>query len=231
MRSIMSKLLGYSPFIPLKHHMAKVSECVKKVEQIFIALENKDYATIERLSSEVEEAEHAADLAKNEIRNNLSKRVYLPVDKGGLLEILALQDTIADRCEDIGILLNMKKLELPEFFKQDFWPFFRKNVEAFQVAQAIIDEFDRLIETSFGGFEAEKVKQMTDEVAFKEHEVDLLQRQLLKQLFSVEELDPKMPYTTFFLWSNILKLIESISNTSEKLGHRIRAMLDIESSK
>ena len=47
----------------------------------------------------------------------------MPISKSALLEILSLQDDIADDCEDIGILLTLKELTLKDVFKDDFKTF------------------------------------------------------------------------------------------------------------
>lgn len=224
MMTIIGKLFGKSPFAPLQLHMSKVAECVQQVEELFVALRTGDHERIQQLSQTISNAEQAADLAKDDIRNNLPKGVFLPVDKSTLLEILAIQDSIADRCEDIGVLLTLKKLKVKVPFKEDFEAFLQKNIETFGVARNIIQEVDELLATSFGGLEAQKVKTMVDEVAFKEHEADLLQRKLLKKLFSFED---DMPYGTFILWSKIFEAVGNLANLSEKLGHRVRTMLDV----
>ena len=91
--------------------------------------------------------------------------------------------------------------------------------------KVIIEEFDNLLETSFTGSEAEKVKSMVSKVALKEHEADLSQRQLLKNIFSNEE---QFSHGEFQLWLSVMREIKTLSNTSEKLAHRIRNLLDLE---
>lgn len=226
MRNIITKLLGRSPIAPLQFHMSKVAECVRKIEELFTALSGRDYEKVRIISEQISESEHAADLVKDDIRNNLAKGVFLPVDKGTLLTILAIQDSIADKSEDIGVLLTMKKLELLEAFRADFQLFLKKNIETFEVAQAIIEQLDELLSTSFAGFEAEKVKAMVDDVAFKEHEADILQSKLLRRLF---ELEDQMSYGTFWLWLKVFETLGQLSNLSENLGHRVRTLLDIKS--
>ncbi|MFQ6112890.1 MAG: TIGR00153 family protein [bacterium] len=223
MRTI-ARLFGRSPFAPLQSHMNKVVNCVHKVGEFFEAVQEGDQSAVEKLAKEVSELEHTADLTKNEIRNNLPKGLFLPVDKGNLLEILAIQDSIADKAEDIGHLLILQKLDMPAELKDDFKAFLAKNIESFNVAQRIIQEIDELLESSFGGIEAEKVRKMVDEVAYKEHESDLLQQTLLKNLFS---LGKKMPYSSFILWLRIIETIGAISDLSENLGDRVRATLEI----
>ncbi|ODS34644.1 MAG: hypothetical protein SCARUB_00224 [Candidatus Scalindua rubra] len=221
----LAKLFAKSPFAPLQKHMQDVNECVDKVKEIFEALEKNDSESISRIAKEISKLESQADTTKNELRNHLPSSLFMPISKGALLEILSLQDDIADDCEDVGILLTLKELTLKEVFKDDFKNFLKKNLETYELIKIIIDEFDNLLETSFTGSEAEKVKSMVNKVALKEHEADLSQRQLLKNIFSNEE---HFSHGEFQLWLTILREIRTLSNTSEKLAHRIRNLLDLE---
>lgn len=217
-------LFGRSPFAPLQSHMEKVEQCVKEVKGLFDALEKKDYALVEQIGEIISKYEHQADLVKNDIRNHLPASLYLPIDRSSLLEILAIQDNIADKAEDIGVLLSLKPIEILDRFRQDFRDFLNKNIESFETARRVIQEMHELLESSFGGAEAEKVRKMVEAVAFKEHEADLIQRKLLKSLLSAED---EMSYSTFFLWQKIFEAIGAISNLSEKLANRIRMTLDL----
>ena len=221
----LAKLFAKSPFAPLQKHMQDVNECVKKVKEIFEALEENDSKSVSRISIEISKLEAIADTTKNELRNHLPGGLFMPVSKAALLEILSLQDDIADDCEDIGILLTLKNLTLKDIFKDDFKSFLNKNFETYELVKEIIDEFDNLLETSFTGREAEKVRSMVSNVALKEHETDLTQRKLLKNLFSNED---QFTHAEFQLWLLILREIRTLSNTSEKLAHRIRNLLDLE---
>ena len=221
----LAKLFAKSPFAPLQKHMQDVNECVKKVKEIFEALEENDSKSVSRISIEISKLEAIADTTKNELRNHLPGGLFMPVSKAALLEILSLQDDIADDCEDIGILLTLKNLTLKDIFKDDFKSFLNKNFETYELVKEIIDEFDNLLETSFTGREAEKVRSMVSNVALKEHETDLTQRKLLKNIFSKED---QFTHAEFQLWLLILREIRTLSNTSEKLAHRIRNLLDLE---
>lgn len=224
MRTIIAKLFSRSPFVPLQTHMSKVRACVDCLAGLFAALESGDHAELEKISDRISEHEHEADLTKTQIRNTLTIGVLLPVDKNTLLQILALQDSMADRCQDVGILLTLKKLKLPEQLRRDFQQFLDKNVECYAAAERIIQELDELLETSFSGPAARKVVAMIDDVSFKEHEGDLLQRQLLKHLFALEG---ELSYGTFIIWLEVVSAIGALSNLSENLGNRVHTILDM----
>ena len=119
MRTIV-KLFSRSPFLPLQTHMEKVGGCVQKVAALFYALGQGDYETIEKLSKVISQLEHEADLAKYDIQSHLPRSMFLPVDRGRLLEILSIQDSIADKCENIAVMLTFKRLTILEPLQEPF---------------------------------------------------------------------------------------------------------------
>lgn len=218
------RLFGRSPFAPLLSHMDSVSRCVHKLFDLFQALEDQDEALLEKIANEISELEQNADFIKNDIRNHLPKSLFLPIDREQVLEILAIQDRIADKAEDVAVLVTLKPLKILPIFQESFKLFLKKNIETFDESVLIIKELHELIESSFGGAEAEKVRAMVHEVAYREHQVDLIQRQLLKDLFQAED---QMSYTTFYQWQRICENLGAISNLAENLAYRIRMTLDI----
>lgn len=223
--STLLNLFGRSPFAPLQSHMDAVALCVNKLKDLYEALEKKDYVLLEQIANEISSLEHTADLIKNDIRNHLPKSLILPMGRENLLEILTIQDRIADCAEDIAVTCTLKQLEILPIFKDEFKLFLHKNIETFEKAKAIIRELQELIESSFGGIEAENVRFMVKEVAFREHEVDLIQRQLLKKFFQAGE---QMSYVSFYQWERLFESLSAISNLSENLAYRIRMTLEVQ---
>jgi len=203
--------------------MEKVSSCVHLLRDLFQALEKRDYELLEQIAKQISELEHQADRTKDDIRNHLPKSLFLPIDRMQLLEILTIQDKIADKAEDIAVLVTLKQIEILPSFAAEFKEFLDKNIVTFDGVLLIIKEMHELLESSFGGTEADKVRVMVENVAYQEHEVDLIQRKLLKKLFNIEN---EMPYTTFDLWQKICAATAAISNLSEKLASRVRLTLE-----
>lgn len=218
------QLFGRSPFAPLQGHMEKVAECVYQLLALVAAVKAKNFPLVEKIADNISELEHAADLTKNDIRNHLPTGLLLAIDRGNFLDMLQIQDSIADSVEDIAILLTLRPMELLDNFSAIFEEFLQKNIECFEASRKIIQELHELLESSFGGVEAEKVKHMCDEVAFLEHLTDVVQRSLLKSLYQAE---PIMTYGVFHQWQKIFEKTGAISNLSEKLANCIRMTLDI----
>ncbi|NCF99517.1 MAG: TIGR00153 family protein [Planctomycetia bacterium] len=223
MRTI-ANLFGKSPFVPLQSHMRKVGECVDGLGDLFQVLVNEDYDSIGEIARKISKTEHEADLVKTDIRNHLPRGLFLPVDRGKLLEILSTQDEIADTAENVAVLCTLKNLPFPENMKDLFLEFCSKSTECFRDSRGVIEQLDELLESGFGGIAAEKVRELVHAVAVKEHEVDLCQRQLLRVVFGSEE---NLSYSEFHLWLKILSEIGTISDLSENLADKVRTTLEI----
>ena len=223
MRTIAS-LFGKSPFVPLQSHMRKVSECIDGLGELFPIFVNEDHDSIEEIARKISKTEHEADLVKNDIRNHLPRGLFLPVDRGKLLEIISTQDEIADTAENVAVLCSLKKLPVPATMKDLFLEFCSKSTECFHLSRGVIEQLDELLESGFGGVEAQKVRELVHAVAVKEHEVDLCQRKLLRVVFDSED---KLSYTEFHLWLRILSEIATISDLSENLADKVRTTLEI----
>jgi hypothetical protein len=191
---------------------------------MFAILRDGDLAKLSEMADSVSKIEHQADLAKDEIRNNLPHRLFMPISRANLLQILHAQDSIADAAEDAAILLTLTPLEMDDELWAEFMIFLEKNIETFGEICTVVQELDELLAASFGGAEAEKVGKMIDNVALREHEVDVLQRQLLRQLYArVDTFKPAI----FQLWLQVFESVAKISDESEKLGKSLRMTLDL----
>ena len=212
-----ARLFGKSPFAPLQTHMTRVSHCMEKLAEIMSHL-----PPVDRLVDELCKLEHEADLTKNDIRNHLPKSIFLPMDRSHFLDILSIQDSIADQAEEIGLSLKLRPLD--PAFTPDLKLLFQKAYDAFSSARQIIGEINELLESSFGGIEAEKVKSMVEQTAHKEFETQKFQRSLTTKLFSEGD---KLSAPDFYLWMKLIENVSNISVISERLANRIRMVLEL----
>jgi uncharacterized protein len=222
MRNIIN-VFGRSPFVPLQMHMEKVVECVGLVPIIIEAYRQEDSATVESLAVKISKLEHKADQIKHDIRNNLPRGLFMPVDRTKLLKILSLQDGIANRAENMAVLLTFKQAKSFDEFDAAFDIFMNKCLETFNLTRNIIEQLDELLETGFGGSEAHKVHELIDKVSLKEHEADVSQRELVRLLLSYED---SMSYGDFFLWTRVIQQISSIADRADNLAATVRNTLE-----
>jgi predicted phosphate transport protein (TIGR00153 family) len=222
MRNIIN-VFGRSPFVPLQMHMEKVVECVVLLPKIIGAYRQGDSNKVESISDNISKLEHQADDIKHEIRNSLPRGLFMPVDRTKLLKILSLQDGIANRAEDAAVLFTFKQAKTFDGFDAAFDIFIGNCLETFELTRSIIDLLDELLETGFGGLEANKVNELIDKVALKEHEADLSQKELVRLLLSHEK---NISYGDFFLWTRVIQQVSGIADRSDKLAATIRNILE-----
>ena len=222
MRNVM-KIFGRSPFIPLQMHMEKVAVCVDKITEILEIYRKGDSVAVEKLSKKLSKLEHEADNIKDDIRSNLPRGLFMPVDRSHILSILDVQDRIANKSENIGVLLTFKQAKSSEEFDKIFDSFFESCLATFYATRDVVERLDELVETGFGGPEANNVHKLIDTVALKEHEADVFQREAIRMLLKLED---EMSYGDFFLWTSLLRHLGGIADDSEHLAESIRNILE-----
>jgi predicted phosphate transport protein (TIGR00153 family) len=222
--STIGKLLGRSPFHLLQRHMEQVAKCIVKMDELLDAFEAGEWEHVETLATEASRLEHEADQIKDDIRNQLLRRFFMPINRSHVLEILSIQDGLADAAENVAVLLTIKQIVVPAEMLDDFKRFRELNGEAFRLVKQIVSELDELLETGFGGSEAEKIRNRARDVAYAEHQVDVVQRILLKVLFSDAA---ALSAADLNMWIQLVKELSSISNMAENLADRMQMTLDL----
>ena len=217
-----ASVFGRSPFKPLQEHMHSVRKCAAQVTKLFEALSEGDQDKVEVIKERIFELENEADDIKNELRAHLPKSLLMPVDRRDLLEVLDLQDSIADTAQDIAGLLVERQMEVVKDMQQPLLDMVRRCVDAVDQTKLIIDRLDELVETGFRGPESDSVIQMVDQLNMIESDTDQMGLLLTRSLFSHE--DDMKPVSVIF-WRDLIRMIGEIADYSEKVGNRLRLLL------
>ena len=81
-----------------------------------------------------------------------------------LLELLLVQDKIANRAKDVAGIVIGRKLEIPESIVDEFLEFVDRCVDATKQARKSVRELDELFTAGFRGAEAKLVSAMIEEL-------------------------------------------------------------------
>ena len=111
----LSRLFGKSPFLPLQTHMRVVLECAREIQPLIEALARGDEERVIKAKDHIFEREAEADRIKNELRLQLPRSLFMPVDRRDLLEVLHMQDAIANTAQDVAGLLIERQMTIPDF--------------------------------------------------------------------------------------------------------------------
>ncbi|MFC1565291.1 TIGR00153 family protein, partial [candidate division KSB1 bacterium] len=215
-------LFGRSPFGPLMEHMQIVKSCVEKIIPFFEAAEKKDKKELKKIAKEIFDLEGKADDIKNSLRDHLPKSLFMPVDRANLLEILDLQDSIADVTQDITIAFSLKELDIPETIVAEFRAFVDSSVKVCFLTTEIVEKMDQLLDVSFTGPEADKVLGFVTEVNNLERENDEAGINLSRKLFKMDE---ELTCLEIFLWLKVIDLTGDLADYAQKMANRIRLMV------
>ncbi len=222
MRSILP-ILGKSPFGAIQTHMDKVYETAEVLPSFFEALFSRNPESTRELRKKILQMEHEADLLKNDIRDNLPKSLFLPVDRRDILSLLHHQDGIADLSEDIVIVATLKEdLVLPEDLRPPFLDIVTHALSTCKKARKLIGEMQNLLASSFTGEQAEHVLGMIDGIGATEYEVDKKVYVLAKVLYNREE---ELGTSSLLLWEKMMLLVGRLANNAESIGDHLRLML------
>jgi len=217
-----ANLFGRSPFKSLQEHMRVVLECAREVPPMFKALCAGDTEGVKAFKGKIFAKEQEADLVKNQLRNHLPKSLLLPVDRRDLLEVLQMQDSIADTAQDIAGLLVERRMELPDDFKAPLLSLSRRCIDACEQAARIIEALDELMETGFRGRETTRVEEMVEELNRIEDETDEQGLELTRKLFAHED---EMKPVSVVMWYQMFEWIGDLADYAEKVGDRLRLLI------
>lgn len=215
-------LFGRSPVKPLQEHMAKVSECVRLLEPFFEAVLAGDRDKVLALQEQIAELENQADHLKHDLRLNLPRTLFMPVERRDLLEVLTMQDNIANRAKDLAGLVRGRSMVIPEAIGPRFLEFVRRSIDACAHAEKTVNELDELVETGFSGSEVDLVQKLINDLDRVEKDTDEIQVDVRARLFEIERDLP--PVDVMFLY-RLIDWTGDIGDFSQRVGSRLQLLL------
>ncbi len=215
-------LFAKSPIHPLQEHMYCVYQCIKNLCPLFEGLIKEDREQVLAAHKEIVKGEHAADAMKKDLRHHLPKGLFMPVDRRDVLDVLLMQDAIANQAKDIAGLIVGRNMVLPDEMKEVFVPYATRCVDSVKQALNVTNTLDELVETGFRGREVDHVESMIKELDSIESDTDKLQSQLRTILFSLED---ELRATDVMFTYRLIEWTGRIADDAQKVGSRLQLML------
>ena len=215
-------LFAPNPFLPLQKMASKVKECADEVPVLFEAFYEGDYDQVRAVAERISHLEHEVDIVKTHVRDNLPRSVFMPVDRRDLLDVLSSLDSIADCAEDVGVLFTLREMEPHEELIMPLKSLVRRVMATVHKSIELIEQFDRTLQSGFGSSEVASALLLIDELGRLEHEADIVQDDLARQLFAIED---KIKPGSLLIWNKIFNKIGDMANNAEKMGNRLRLLM------
>ncbi len=227
--NILAKLLGSSsPFVQLQLHLDKAMECVEYIKPLLEAALEGDRAKVKELAETVFRIEHEADEVKLHIRDTLPRDLLLPVSRADFLAFLREQDGVADKVEDMAMMLGVRQLHLPEQCERgpcrdELLSLADHAISAAKKVAEMTRRLDELKEAGFHGPLANELRVMAKEVGVMEHNADKHQFRLIRSLLSQPEAE--QPFADSYTTMQVIGALGKLANHAESMSDYLRLMI------
>ncbi|MDQ6961122.1 MAG: DUF47 family protein [Mariprofundaceae bacterium] len=136
----MANMFGQSPIHPLQKHMQAVLAAIQLLPSVFVEAQAGQFDEVERIHAQIVDQEHLADNMKRELRLHLTRTLFIPISRQDILEILCMQDQVANKARDISELIVSRKMSFPDALQEGLEDLLSKSIEAVaQTNKAVLE--------------------------------------------------------------------------------------------
>ncbi|MDF1758514.1 MAG: TIGR00153 family protein [Legionellaceae bacterium] len=215
-------MFGPSPIRPIEQHMHKTYLCAKQLLPFFEEVLKQNWSAAEKIRDSIVSLEKEADIIKRDLRLNLPTGLFLPVSRTDLLELLRVQDKIANKAQDIAGLIIGRKMVIPEELAPSLMPFLNRCLDAAKQACKAINELDELLESGFRGSEVNIVSEMIVTLDKIEHDSDEKLANIRQRIFQLE--DQLGAIEVIFLYK-LMQWIGDLADHAQTVGARLQILI------
>lgn len=220
--NLLSSVFGRSPIGPIQKHISLVHKCASELQPFFEAAQIENWVQAEHHQQRIVDLEEQADQIKKQVRLSLPKSLFLPVPRTDLLELVTVQDKVANRAKDIAGLILGRQMRFPEELHEALGYYLNRSIQTSAQALKAMNELDELLETGFRGREADMVEEMIEELDSLESETDNLQIQIRRVLFALEKSLP--PVDVMFMYT-IIDWVGDLADRASRVGSYLQLLL------
>lgn len=216
------ELFGRSPIRPIQEHMQVSTSAAEALVEFFTASKEDSWDKAEASYNNISKIESQADELKTQLRLHLPKSLFLPVPRTDLLELLTMQDRIANIAKDISGLMLGRKMHFPDALQEQLLEFVNTSIATALQALKAIQELDELLESGFSGRELDVVERLVEELNALENKADKHEIDIRAGLFAIESELP--PVDVMFLY-RVIEWIGDLADCAQKVGSRLLLLL------
>jgi predicted phosphate transport protein (TIGR00153 family) len=220
MRLVLGNLFRRSPFENTFKHAVKVAQCGPLFVQAVHGYFKGDRDRFELLKEEIREIEAEADRMKRNIRAHLPASVLMPVEKSVFFNFLREADKVVDCIKNSLYWMSYYQLELPDDIQKDYMLLAKEVGDYLGFLPEMVLRAHTYFASRTEG-DRDAVKEIIQEIRFREKESDDLEKTLLIRLCADEALPPK----TFFLMIRLVETTGNIADHLENSADMMRVMI------
>jgi predicted phosphate transport protein (TIGR00153 family) len=202
----------------IQEHMQLVLQIVEDLALFLAAAQDGDWEKAEAIQTQIDKKEGEADKVKQQLRRQMSVRLLMPIPRSDLLELVASQDKIANRAEDIAGLMLGRKMSFPNKLDKQVDNFATLAVQSTRAALDAINNTHSLFRSGFASQEAREVEKNIAEIERLERRSDKAQTKLRARLYKLEK--DLEPVDVMFLYQ-VMVWLGNISDRAETVSHKL----------
>ena len=153
---------------------------------------------------------------------NLPSTFMMPFSRRDLLDVLLIQDSIANITKDLAGLMMTRRMVFPQEIAGDFIKLTTLCVKTSGTALEAVNELDELLETAFSSRNRKIVGKMIKTVNELEHETDEVQNDIRNKLFALES---DLPPVDVMFYYRAIEWLGETADAAQKVGSRFEVML------
>jgi len=192
----------------MEDYMTEVLNCVESFQECLLVLfENSAGDQAKALVQKVDDAESRSDDLRDKVEFKLYRKALMPEARGDLLGLIESVDRIPNWAEEVAYDIYLQRVVFPPNLVDKFRHITELNIECFRVLY-------KAIEALFTDIDA--VFELAKEVDRIESNIDKLERELIADVFDIEE---RLSYQN--LLHRIVRSICDISDKTENAADRL----------
>ncbi len=217
-RSPLLDTLPSSPYKMLMEHFNRACKAVHKLDTMVNLYMKGNFNGASMVSVDISRLEHEADEIKRHLRAHLPRMILMPISRLDLLEILASNERIADSCQDVAQILDMRQTEIPEELHPLLEQFLCHVTDSVEALRDMMSHLDHLLESTFAKVETRKVIELGQHVHEHEYKADTAGKQLSKEIYALEE---GMSPLAIFHMMRFTDVLDSVADSAENAALKI----------
>ena len=212
-----SEVISNSPLALLERHAGVGVDCVERLPLYCEEAPAGRWGRAGEVREDICRLEGLADELKQDVRSNLPRGLWMSVSRADLLELVRVQDKMANGAKEVSGISSGRQLAFPAPLTADVIAFLDVVIDVSRTVVKIIGATRELSRSAFGTRQTNAILDFVSQVEVGERRSDDLEAALRGRLREWEaELSP---VDAIFLYQ-LLAGIGDIANNGEKVAHR-----------
>ena len=212
-----SEVISNSPLALLERHAGVCVDCVERLPLYFAEAQANRWGRANDVREEICRFEGLADELKQDVRSNLPRGLWMSVSRADLLELVRVQDKMANGVKEVSGISLGRQLAFPAAMTSEVADFIDVVVQVSRVVVKIIGATRELSRSAFGTRQTNVILDFVSQVEADERRSDEMQATLRARL---REYEAELSAVDAIFLYQLLAAIGDIADNAEKVAHR-----------